>query len=253
MTRCIHCTRCVRFSSEISGTFELGTTGRGGSTEIGPYISSFIRTEMSGNLIDICPVGALTSKPYAFKARPWELKKTTSVDVFDSLGSYITVETRGNDILRITPSYSESDPEGWITDKVRFSFDSITKQRILYPLSKENGMLTKTSWRRSILKSSLYLRGAHRLTTSQMAFVSHDESRIIKRMLLGYGFSFFLSNDYDFRHMYLCDRSVYNSNINEAETVFLMYTGIKQKMPLLNVMLKKKKKKKSSLYAAYVR
>ena len=147
MTRCIHCTRCVRFATEVAGLKDLGTTGRGKKTEIGTYVSKLLKTELSGNVVDLCPVGALTSKPYAFKARPWELKSTNSIDILDSLGSNIIINTKGNDIVRILPRLNESLNEEWLTDKARFSFDGIKCQRIDSPLVRDSlGNFMKVSW-----------------------------------------------------------------------------------------------------------
>jgi NADH dehydrogenase (ubiquinone) Fe-S protein 1 len=123
MTRCIHCTRCVRFAKEVAGVEDLGTTGRGRDTEIGTYVSKLFNSELSGNVIDLCPVGALTSKPYAFTARPWELKMTESFDVSDALGSAIRVDTKGTEVMRITPRLNEEVNEEWISDKARFQYD----------------------------------------------------------------------------------------------------------------------------------
>ena len=131
MTRCIHCTRCIRFIDEVAGTPILGTTNRGKHTEVGSYIHKSIKSELSGNLIDLCPVGALTSKAYAFKARSWELKNKPSIDVFDSLGSNLITNIRGAFILRVLPAYNAEINNEWISDKVRFSFDSIS---ILEPM-----------------------------------------------------------------------------------------------------------------------
>lgn len=147
MTRCIHCTRCVRFAEEISGTNELGVIGRGGAAEIGTYINGFIKTELSGNLIDLCPVGALTSKPYAFQARNWELKRIESIDFLDAICSNIVVNTRNNsiinkdkfidypkdEILRVLPRLNETINDEWISDKTRFAFDGVRKQRLESP------------------------------------------------------------------------------------------------------------------------
>ncbi|HCI47530.1 MAG TPA: NADH dehydrogenase (quinone) subunit G, partial [Rhodospirillaceae bacterium] len=116
MTRCIHCTRCVRFADEVAGVPEMGMTGRGEHSEIGPYIEKAISTELSGNLVDVCPVGALTSKPYAFNARPWELKKTQTIDVLDAVGSNIRMDARGSEILRVQPRLHEDVNEEWISD-----------------------------------------------------------------------------------------------------------------------------------------
>jgi NADH-quinone oxidoreductase chain G len=147
MTRCIHCTRCVRFATELAGVEDLGTTGRGRETEIGTYIEKTFRSELSGNVIDLCPVGALTSKPYAFLARPWEVMSTESIDLSDSWGSPIRVDSRGQEILRVLPRPSSVlAQEEWISDKTRFSFDGLKNQRLNRPYFRRNGKLHPTSW-----------------------------------------------------------------------------------------------------------
>jgi len=133
MNRCIHCTRCVRFSIEVSGISTLGILGRGGKMEIGTYLESFIDSEFSGNLADICPVGALTSKPYSFKARPWELEGFILLNMFDVFLTNIRIDVRGNNILRILPVYNTMFSNEWLADDVRYSYDSLYKQRLLNP------------------------------------------------------------------------------------------------------------------------
>ncbi|XP_038153316.1 NADH-ubiquinone oxidoreductase 75 kDa subunit, mitochondrial-like [Cyprinodon tularosa] len=147
MTRCIQCTRCVRFASEIAGVEDLGTTGRGNDLQIGTYVEKMFMSELSGNVIDVCPVGALTSKPYAFTARPWETRKTESIDVLDAVGSNIVVSTRGGEVMRVMPRLHEDINEEWISDKTRFAYDGLKRQRLTQPMVKdESGQLTPTSW-----------------------------------------------------------------------------------------------------------
>ncbi len=146
MTRCIHCTRCIRFASEIAGVPELGATGRGEHMEVGTYVEKALNSELSGNLIDLCPVGALTSAPYAFNARPWELKKTESIDVTDALGCNIRVDARGPEVKRIMPRLNEDVNEEWISDKARFSCDGLKRQRIDTPYVRQNGKLQPATW-----------------------------------------------------------------------------------------------------------
>ena len=157
MTRCIHCTRCVRFATEVAGVPELGMLGRGENAEITTYLEQSITSELSGNVIDLCPVGALTSKPYQFKARPWELKRTDSIDIFDSVGSNIRVDSRAEEILRVTPRTNEFINEEWISDKVRFNYDGYYQQRIDTPYVRKNQKLSSSSWEESlkILKNKL--------------------------------------------------------------------------------------------------
>jgi NADH-quinone oxidoreductase subunit G len=146
MTRCIHCTRCIRFATEIAGVPELGATGRGEHMEVGTYVEKTLSSELSGNIIDLCPVGALTSKPYAFNARPWELKKTESIDVMDALGSNIRVDTRGAEVLRIVPRNNDDVNEEWISDKTRFACDGLRRQRLDQPFIRKEGKLVAASW-----------------------------------------------------------------------------------------------------------
>ncbi|MES2600097.1 MAG: NADH-quinone oxidoreductase subunit NuoG [Pseudomonadota bacterium] len=146
MTRCIQCTRCVRFTTEVCGVPEMGLTGRGEDVEITTYLESALTSELQGNLVDICPVGALTSKPYAFAARPWELGKTQSVDVMDAVGSAIRVDTRGREVMRILPRINENVNEEWISDKTRHIVDGLRTQRLDRPYIRENGKLRAASW-----------------------------------------------------------------------------------------------------------
>ena len=146
MTRCIHCTRCVRFATEVAGVPELGAIGRGEDMEITTYLESAMSSELQGNVIDLCPVGALTSRPYAFSARPWELTKTESIDVMDAVGSNIRVDTRGREVMRIMPRVNEAVNEEWISDKTRFIWDGLRTQRLDRPYIRENGKLRAASW-----------------------------------------------------------------------------------------------------------
>jgi len=150
MTRCIHCTRCVRFASEIAGIPELGAIGRGEDTEITTYLEKSMESELSANVIDLCPVGALTSKPYAFEARSWELKKTETIDVMDAVGSNIRVDTYGWEVKRILPRVNEDINEEWISDKTRYACDGLLKQRLDTPYIRENGRLQKSSWNKAL-------------------------------------------------------------------------------------------------------
>ncbi len=146
MTRCIHCTRCVRFITEVAGVEELGAMGRGEHLEIGTYVEKALASELSANIIDLCPVGALTSKPYAFAARPWELTKTESIDVLDAVGSNIRVDARGREVMRILPRLNEDVNEEWISDKTRFACDGLKRQRLDRPYVREDGKLWPASW-----------------------------------------------------------------------------------------------------------
>ena len=146
MTRCIHCTRCIRFSAEVAGVPELGAIGRGEDMEITTYLEQAMSSELQGNVVDLCPVGALTSKPYAFSARPWELNKTESIDMMDAVGSAIRVDTRGREVMRILPRVNDDVNEEWISDKTRHVADGLRTQRLDQPYVRENGRLRAASW-----------------------------------------------------------------------------------------------------------
>jgi len=146
MTRCIHCTRCVRFSEEVAGVDEIGALYRGEAMQITTYLEHAARHEMSANVIDLCPVGALTSRPYAFEARPWELKKTLSIDVSDAVGANIRLDSRGREVLRILPRVNDDVNEEWISDKARFEVDGLTRRRLDRPWLRKNGKLVAATW-----------------------------------------------------------------------------------------------------------
>jgi NADH dehydrogenase (ubiquinone) Fe-S protein 1 len=146
MNRCIQCTRCIRFANEVAGVEELGSTGRGNDLQIGMYVEKTMDSELSGNVIDLCPVGALTSKPYAFHARPWELKNTESVDVHDALGSNIRVDSRGVQVMRVQPRTNDDVNEEWISDKARYAYDGLRFQRLTHPLVKHGDRFVPASW-----------------------------------------------------------------------------------------------------------
>lgn len=150
MNRCIHCTRCIRFANDIAGAPEMGSTGRGNDIQIGTYLEKNLDSELSGNVIDLCPVGALTSKPYAFRARPWELKKTESIDVHDALGSNIRIDARGLEVMRVVPRLNDDVNEEWINDKSRFACDGLKTQRLTLPLVRREGKFEPADWEQAL-------------------------------------------------------------------------------------------------------
>ncbi|KAJ9622343.1 ndufs1 NADH-ubiquinone oxidoreductase subunit [Taxawa tesnikishii (nom. ined.)] len=154
MNRCIHCTRCIRFANDVAGAPELGSTGRGNDLQIGTYLETALDTELSGNVIDLCPVGALTSKPYAFRARPWELGHTETVDVLDGLGSNIRVDTRGLQVMRILPRLNDDINEEWINDKTRFACDGLSTQRLTNPLIRRDNQFHPATWEQVLVEIS---------------------------------------------------------------------------------------------------
>ena len=159
MTRCISCTRCVRFTTEVAGITQMGQTGRGEDSEITSYLNETLHSNMQGNIIDLCPVGALVSKPYAFTARPWELTKTESIDVMDALGSSIRIDTKGREVMRILPRNHDGVNEEWISDKTRFVWDGLRRQRLDRPYIRENGRLRSASWPEALAAAAAAMKG----------------------------------------------------------------------------------------------
>jgi NADH-quinone oxidoreductase subunit G len=159
MTRCIQCTRCIRFVTEVAGVPEIGATGRGEDMEITTYLEASLTSELSANVIDLCPVGALTSKPYAFNARPWELTKTETVDVMDAMGAHIRLDVRGRDVLRCLPRLKEEINEEWISDKTRYAVDGLRRQRLDTPYVRENGALRAATWAEALERTRAALAG----------------------------------------------------------------------------------------------
>jgi len=189
MTRCIQCTRCVRFAAEVCGVPEMGAIGRGEDMEITTYLESALTSEMQGNLVDICPVGALTSKPYAFAARPWELGKTQSIDVMDGVGSAIRVDTRGREVMRILPRVNEAINEEWISDKTRHIVDGLRTQRLDRPYVRENGRLRPASWAEAFAAIAAKVRavGAKRIGAIAGDLAAIEEMFALKQLLASLG------------------------------------------------------------------
>ena len=171
MTRCIHCTRCIRFAQEIAGVPELGAIGRGEDMQITTYLEQAMTSELSGNVIDLCPVGALTSKPYAFTARSWELRKTESVDAMDAVGANIRVDVRGREVMRVLPRLNEDINEEWLSDKSRFSYDGLKTRRLDRPYVRKDGRLQEASWNEAFAAVAAGLKG---LQGSQIAAIAGD-------------------------------------------------------------------------------
>ncbi|WP_439272670.1 NADH-quinone oxidoreductase subunit NuoG [Pseudochrobactrum sp. HB0163] len=189
MTRCIHCTRCVRFTTEVAGISELGLIGRGEDAEITTYLERAMTSELQGNVIDLCPVGALTSRPYAFQARPWELTKTESIDVMDAVGSAIRVDTRGREVMRIMPRLNEQVNEEWISDKTRFIWDGLRTQRLDRPYVRVNGRLQPASWAEAFaaVKAAIAKAKADKIGAIAGDLASVEEIYALKSLMTSLG------------------------------------------------------------------
>ncbi len=189
MNRCIHCTRCVRFTTEVAGIAELGLIGRGEDAEITTYLEQAMTSELQGNVVDLCPVGALTSKPYAFNARPWELGKTESIDVMDAVGSAIRVDTRGREVMRVMPRVNEEINEEWISDKTRFIWDGLKTQRLDRPYVKRDGRLQPATWNEAFaaIKAAVAKTSADRIGAIAGDLASVEEMYALKELITSLG------------------------------------------------------------------
>ncbi len=246
MTRCIHCTRCVRFATEVAGVSELGAIGRGEDMQITTYLEQSMQSELSANVIDLCPVGALTSKPYVFEARPWELKKTETVDVMDAVGSNVRVDTYDWEVKRVLPLINEDINEEWISDKTRYACDGLLNQRLDTPFIKYNGKFEKASWDEvfKIIKSKFENSSKEKIC----GFVGD-----LTNMETGYIFKEFfdrtLSNhNYDSRsdnrYVNVKEREnyIFNSSINgieDADLIFLIGSNPRYEATILNARIRK--------------
>ncbi|OWK12679.1 NDUFS1 [Cervus elaphus hippelaphus] len=248
MTRCIQCTRCIRFASEIAGVDDLGTTGRGNDMQVGTYIEKMFMSELSGNIIDICPVGALTSKPYAFTARPWETRKTESIDVMDAVGSNIVVSTRTGEVMRILPRMHEDINEEWISDKTRFAYDGLKRQRLTEPMVRnEKGLLTHTTWEDALSRVAGMLQSFQGNDVAAIAGGLVDaEALIALKDLLNRVDSDTLCTEEvfptigagtDLRSNYLLNTTI--AGVEEADVVLLVGTNPRFEAPLFNARIRK--------------
>lgn len=246
MNRCIHCTRCVRFSSEVAGTGEMGVTGRGNASEIGTYVDKLFASELSGNVVDLCPVGALTSKPYAFTARSWELKSTDSVDVSDALGSNIKVDSRGTEVMRITPRLNEDVNEEWLSDKGRYQYDGLKRQRLNVPMVKgPAGVLKPTTWAEAFTAIKAAMAGVHGNEIKAIAGKLTDAETLVsvKDLLNRLGSGNMMHEDgaadlnADIRSTYITNTTV--AGIEGADVILLIGTNPRWESPVFNARLRK--------------
>ena len=187
MTRCISCTRCVRFTTEVAGITQMGQTGRGEDAEITSYLGETLDSNLQGNIIDLCPVGALVSKPYAFTARPWELTKTESIDVMDALGSSIRVDTKGREVMRFLPLNHDGVNEEWISDKTRFVWDGLRRQRLDVPYVREGGKLRRSDWNEALGLVAKKISGAQNLAGVVGDLSSAEAAFALKQLIEGQG------------------------------------------------------------------
>ena len=246
MTRCIHCTRCIRFATEVAGVPDLGATSRGENMEVGTYIEKALGTELSGNLIDICPVGALTSKPYAFVARPWELRKTDSIDVLDAVGAAIRIDARGPEVLRILPRLNDDVNEEWLGDKSRFAIDGLRRRRLDRPWVRRDGRLQSATWDEAFVAIADRLRD---LPGERIGAVAGDlcdaESMLALKDLMAALGSANLDCRQDGARLDAARRDFYCFNasiaaIEEADAILIVGSNPRREAPVLNARIRKR-------------
>lgn len=245
MTRCIQCTRCVRFITEVAGVQEIGLVNRGENAEITTYLEEALTSELSGNVIDLCPVGALTSKPYAFNARPWELDKVESVDVMDAVGSNIRIDSRRDAVLRILPMINDDVNEEWISDKTRFVWDGLARQRLDRPFIREDGKLRQASWDEALGLAAEKLKGDPTKTAAIAGDLCDAESMFALKELMG---SLGVQNidcrqdgsliGTGAREGYLFNASI--AGIDEADAILFIGTNPRVEAPIINARVRKR-------------
>jgi NADH-quinone oxidoreductase subunit G len=246
MNRCIQCTRCVRFSAEVCGTPEMGATGRGEDMEITTYLEQALSSELQGNLVDICPVGALTSKPYAFAARPWELGKTQSIDVMDGVGSAIRVDTRGREVMRILPRINEAVNEEWISDKTRHVVDGLRTQRLDRPYVRENGQLRAATWTEAFaaIAAKVRLSDGKRIGAVAGDVAAVEEMFALKELLARFGSANLAVQGGDAfdpkagRASYIFNPTI--AGIEQADALLIVGSNPRREAAILNARIRKR-------------
>jgi NADH-quinone oxidoreductase subunit G len=244
MTRCIHCTRCIRFATEIAGVPDLGATGRGEDMEVTTYLEKAFASELSGNVVDLCPVGALTSKPYAFNARSWELRKSESVDVMDAQGCNIRVDTRGREVLRVLPRLNEEINEEWISDKARHACDGLSRQRLDTPYIRKDGKLAPATWAEAFaaIAARVSATAPQRIAAIVGDLAAAEEIKALKDLMTSFGVVNFdcrqdgakLSGP---RPAYLFNTTI--AGVEAADALLLIGTNPRWEAPVLNARIRK--------------
>lgn len=246
MNRCIHCTRCVRFMNEVAGVQEMGGIHRGEKTEITTYLEQGIHSELSGNIIDICPVGALTNRPYSFHGRPWELTKTDSIDVMDAVGSNIRIDTAKRQVMRILPRLNEKVNEEWISDKTRFSYDGLSKQRLDRPYIRRNGKLEESSWEDALNIVAQKLKGTNPKQVAALVgdMADCESTVVLKDILDSLGVVHYDCRqdesllDSSIRTSYLFNTTI--SGIDKTDFILLIGSDVRHEAPLINARIRKR-------------
>jgi len=251
MTRCIHCTRCVRFSEEIAGVDEIGALYRGENMQITTYLEQAAKHEMSANVIDLCPVGALTSRPYAFEARPWELKKTLSIDVSDAVGANIRLDSRGREVLRALPRVNDDVNEEWISDKARYQVDGLTKRRLDKVFLRKRGKLEQASWDEAFKKIAAAKPGKS-IAAVAGDLVDCETMFAAKALLRACGSDLIESRQtgmsYDCSSLAAVNFNTTFAGLEEADAILLVGSHVRWEAPLVNVRIRKAVKKGAKVF-----
>ncbi len=244
MTRCIHCTRCVRFAEEVAGVEEIGAIGRGETMQITSYMEEAVRSELSGNVVDLCPVGALTSKPYAFEARPWELTKTSGVDVMDAVGTNIRIDARGREVMRVLPRVNDDVNEEWAHDKTRYAIDGLMRRRLDRPYVRRGGALTAVGWGKALTAAGEALKAAgDGVAVIAGDLVDCETMYAARELMLSVGGTLFEGRqtglDYDVSNLASVALNPGIAGLETADAVLLVGTNLRWEAPLLNTRIRK--------------
>ena len=252
MTRCIQCTRCIRFAEEVAGVEEIGAIYRGENMQITSYLEEAVSSELSGNVVDLCPVGALTSKPYAFEARPWELKKTLSIDVMDAVGTNIRLDSRGRQVLRCVPRVNDDVNEEWASDKTRHAVDGLVRRRLDRPYVRRDGKLVATTWDEAFAAIAAVDHGG-RIAAVAGDLVDCETMFAAKALLKEFGSTLLEGRqtgmDYDTSSLAAVNFNTTIAGTENADAILLVGTNLRWEAPLVNTRIRKAIKKGAKVFA----
>lgn len=254
MTRCIHCTRCVRFAEEVAGVEEIGAIGRGEAMQITSYLEGAVTSELSGNVVDLCPVGALTSKPYAFEARPWELSNTLAIDVMDAVGTNIRLDSRGREVLRALPRVNDDVNEEWATDKTRHAVDGLMRRRLDKPYVRKDGKLVEATWDEAFSAIAAVAKDAGKGVAAIAGDLVDCETMFAAKTLLKSMGSTMLEGrqtgmSYDVSNLAAVNFNSTIAGIEEADAILLIGTNVRWEASLVNTRIRKAVKNGAKVFA----
>lgn len=254
MTRCIQCTRCVRFAEEVAGVEEIGAIYRGENMQITSYLEKAVTSELSGNVVDLCPVGALTSKPYAFEARPWELKKTLAIDVMDAVGTNIRIDSRGRGVLRVLPRINEDVNEEWAHDKTRHHVDGLSRRRLDKPYVRKDGKLVESTWEQAFAAIAVAAKGAgDKVAAIHGDLLDCETIFAAKKLVQSFGSDLLEGRQtgmaYDTSSLSAVNFNTTIAGVESADVILLVGTNLRWEAPLVNTRVRKAIKKGAKVFA----